>query len=754
MDPPRGGTMIDPAKCRLMSVDEKRELVRELSKNPESAPDKFQSWSRREIVDILCSDLGRERKYTGLSKQRMLDYLFRVVTGKTSGPVEHVQQKEREKEKESIPEPNTTIHQSPAKRPRKSDNPSRLPIIANNVAASDVTVPTNNPRFCQNVACRAILREKFCRRCSCCICFNYDDNKDPSLWLFCSPDQPLQKDSCGFSCHLECALKDERTGILQSGQCKKLDGGYYCTRCWKQNDLLGSWKKQLVIAKDARRLDVLCHRIFLSHKILMSTEKYLALHEIVDTALKKLEAEVGPLSGAPNMGRGIVSRLTVGAEVQKLCAQAIDAMESMFSGTSPANSRTQRPCMIPPNFIKFEAVTETSVSVSLDLDQCPMLAQEAASFNLWHRVAATESYLSNPTGIALAPLKKTLVTELAPATSYVFKVIAFKNSIELGSWEVRMKTSCQKNDPRSSMPGDAGLEQNNGSPKTNSDGQSDPSSEGVDSNNNTAVYADLNKSPESDFEYCENPEILDSDKASHHPSEHIDNLQNIQMAGARVTEVTELEEAPGLSASALDEEPNPCVQTVLLRESSNSVEHNQINLVPRSHDASKAPAGNELVVITPRYSGCVPPTAPRGLENGKENGGRNFKPKPCDNVVQNGSSKPEREPGNSSNKRTSGKLDDISHKDGCSEASYEYCVRVVRWLECEGYIETNFRVKFLTWFSLRATPYERKIVSVYVDTLIEDPVSLSGQLVDSFSETIHSKKRSSIPSGFCMDLWH
>ncbi|XP_062224056.1 VIN3-like protein 2 [Phragmites australis] len=750
MDPPREGTTIDPAKCRLMSVDEKRDLVRELSKCPESAPDKLQSWSRREIVEILCADLGRERKYTGLSKQRMLDYLFRVVTGKSSGPVEHVQ------EKESVPEPNTTNHQPPAKRPRKSDNPSRLPIIGNNSAAADVTVPTNNARFCQNVACRATLNleDKFCRRCSCCICFKYDDNKDPSLWLFCSSDQPLQKDSCGFSCHLECALKDERTGILQSGQRKKLDGGYYCTRCWKQNDLLGSWKKQLVIAKDARRLDVLCHRIFLSHKVLVSTEKYLVLHEIVDTVLKKLEAEVGPISGAPNMGRGIVSRLAVGAEVQKLCAQAIGAMESMFSGASHANSRIQRPCMIPSNFIKFEAITQTSVTVFLDLDQCPMLAQEVTCFNIWHRVAVTESYPAHLTGIILAPSKTLLVTELAPATSYIFKVVAFKNSNELGSWEVRMKTSCQKEDPRGSVPGVAGLERSNGSPKTNSDGQSDPSSEGVDSNNNTAVYADLNKSPESDFEYCENPEILDSDKASHHPGERIDNLQNIQMVAARVTEVTELEEAPGLSASALDEEPNPSIQTALLRESSNSVEHNQRSVVPRSQDASNAPAGNELVIFPPRYSGSVPPTAPRGLENAMENGARGFKGKPGDNIVQNGSSKPEREPGNSSNKRTSGKLDDIGHKDGCPEASYEYCVKVLRWLECESYIETNFRVKFLTWFSLRATPYERKIVSVYVDTLIDDPVSLSGQLVDSFSETIYSKKRSSMPSGFCMDLWH
>ena len=219
-----------------MSVDEKRELVRALSKHPESAQDKLQSWSRREIVEILCADLGRERKYTGLSKQRMLDYLFRVVNGKSSSsPAVHVQ------EKEPTPDPNTSNHQHSAKRQRKSDNPSRLPVVASNPVVADVPAPPSNARFCLNSACRAILKleDKFCKRCSCCICFKYDDNKDPSLWLFCSSEQSMQKDSCGFSCHLECALKDGRTGIMQSGQCKKLDGGYYCTRCWKQNDLLG-----------------------------------------------------------------------------------------------------------------------------------------------------------------------------------------------------------------------------------------------------------------------------------------------------------------------------------------------------------------------------------------------------------------------------------------------------------------------------------------------------------------------------------
>ncbi|KAK1614988.1 hypothetical protein QYE76_020505 [Lolium multiflorum] len=764
MDPPNAGvTAIEPAKCRLMSLDEKRELVRELSKRPETAPEKLQSWSRRDIVEILCADLGRERKYTGLSKQRMLDYLFRVVKGKASSPAVHLQEKEptptrQKKEKEPTPDPNTSNHQQAAKRQRKSENPSRLPVVASNPVTADVPALPSNARFCLNLACRAILNleDKFCRRCSCCICFKYDDNKDPSLWLFCSSEHSMQKDYCGFSCHLECALKDGRTGIMQSGQCKKLDGGYYCTRCWKQNDLLGSWKKQLVIAKDARRLDVLCYRIFLSHKVLLSTEKYLALHQIVDTAMKKLEAEVGPIVGDGNIGRGIVSRLTCGAEVQALCSQALDAMESLFSVASPPNSQFQRSSMIPFNFIKFEPITQTSINVVFDLDQCPTMAQRVTGFHMWHRVASTGFYLSNPTAIvlALAPSTAYVVRELKPATSYILKIAAYSNSNELGSWEVRLKTSCQKeDDPKVSVPGGAGVEQNNGSPKTNSGGQSDRSSEGVDSNNNTTVYADLNKSPESDFEYCENPENLDSDKTSHHPNEPTDNSRNMQVAAVRVTEVIELDEAPGLSASALDEEPNSTVQTALLRESSNSIEQIPRIEIPISQDASNPTAVNELVIPPPRFSASMPPTAPRLMENGKDIGGRSFNTKPGDNVVQNGSSKPEREPGNSSNKR-SGKFEDNGHKDGGPDASYEYCVRVVRWLECEGYIESNFRVKFLTWYSLRATPHERKIVSVYVNALIEDPVSLSGQLSDTFSEAIFSKRPPSVPSGFCMDLWH
>lgn len=102
------------------------------------------------------------------------------------------------------------------------------------------------------------------------------------------------------------------------------------------------WKKQLVIAKDARRVDVLCHRLSLSHRILSSTEKYQSLHGVVDSAMKKLEAEVGSVNDLPNLARGIVNRLSVGAEVQKMCAFAINLLDSMRSSSLFTNSQVQR----------------------------------------------------------------------------------------------------------------------------------------------------------------------------------------------------------------------------------------------------------------------------------------------------------------------------------------------------------------------------------------------------------------------------
>lgn len=94
-------------------------------------------------------------------------------------------------------------------------------------------------------------------------------------------------------------------------------------------------------AKEARRVDVLCYRIYLSYRLLDGTAKFKDLHEIIAEAKIKLEAEVGPMNGdSVKMARGIVSRLSSAADVHKLCSLAIDKADEWLanvSGTSPDN---------------------------------------------------------------------------------------------------------------------------------------------------------------------------------------------------------------------------------------------------------------------------------------------------------------------------------------------------------------------------------------------------------------------------------
>lgn len=46
---------------------------------------------------------------------------------------------------------------------------------------------------------------------------------------------------------------------------------------------------------------------------------------------------------------------------------------------------------------------------------------------------------------------------------------------------------------------------------------------------------------------------------------------------------------------------------------------------------------------------------------------------------------------------TSTKKNNLFHNvDDCFEKIYAYCVKMIRRLECEGYVEKEFRLKFLT----------------------------------------------------------
>ncbi|CAL1391580.1 unnamed protein product [Linum trigynum] len=77
--------------------------------------------------------------------------------------------------------------------------PSRLlPVTPTSGGGGDAPNQANTV-YCKNSACKATMKQgdTFCKRCSCCICHKYDDNKDPSLWMICSTDPPFQGPACG-----------------------------------------------------------------------------------------------------------------------------------------------------------------------------------------------------------------------------------------------------------------------------------------------------------------------------------------------------------------------------------------------------------------------------------------------------------------------------------------------------------------------------------------------------------------------------
>lgn len=106
------------------------------------------------------------------------------------------------------------------------------------------------------------------------------------------------------------------------------------------NILSRFWKRQLVVAKDARRVDILCSRIYLGHRLLDGTTRFKELHQIVEDAKAKLESEVGPLDGTSSkMARGIVGRLPVAADVQKLCFLAIEKADEWLSSNIQSETK-------------------------------------------------------------------------------------------------------------------------------------------------------------------------------------------------------------------------------------------------------------------------------------------------------------------------------------------------------------------------------------------------------------------------------
>ncbi|CAA6662313.1 unnamed protein product [Spirodela intermedia] len=573
----------------------------------------------------------------------------------------------------------------PAKRQRKNAHPRRLPLEASRSMERIAGESVEASKLCKNAACRASMgpEEPFCRRCSCCSCHKFDENKDPSLWLVCGSEAPSEGDSCGASYHLECVLKQEKGGVARTELGEGLDGSFYCVHCGKVNDLLGCLRKQLSTARKARRVDTLCYRLSLSRRILNGNPRVKNLHGVVDSAARKLEAEVGTLDGLPaKMGRGIVNRLSSGAEVQSLCAAAIATVDSMLSSS-----------LGPPSIsVDFEDVSPTSLTVVVGLrEEAPQLP--ATGYSLWCRKVEAAKYPVEPVAMLAEPERRFSVSGLEPSTGYVFKVVGLASSGEFGKRELWFTTPGSRKDAAIEVEGD--------SSKKKSQSPSEDCGES------------FNTLPESSSGSLQKkkPEIPDlEEEASVHGSD---------------------------GAAAEQEIPGSTVHGGSHWDSSNSTELdlNQALEPPRSEEESNEPPPPEGQAAPPPY-GCseaiILPFTPSKLETTVKTGGggegawfAEQGKEPC--------------PGSSSKKKKK-RAAPPPREGGALAADYEYC--------------TSFRVKFLTWFSLRASPQERRVVSVFVDAMADDPPSLAGQLVDTFSEGIRRKPPPPLPTGFCTKLWH
>ncbi|KAK8933665.1 VIN3-like protein 1 [Platanthera zijinensis] len=533
--------------------------------------------------------------------------------------------------------------QSSKKQPRKCDNPVRL----------SITECSDHARilYCENSACKAILssEDRFCRKCSCSICHLYDDNMDPTQWLVCTAESG-DGYLCGVSCHIECALQQKRTGVVDHGQFMQLDGSYCCASCGKVSGIIECWKKQLTVAKDAQQVGILCYRLSLSYRLLNGTSKFKELHKIVEDMMKLLEPEVGLVNGvSASIARGIVSRLSVASDVQNKCFLAIEKADACLNpvGGSNINHRDS---------LHFEEISCSSLVIVLN-KQLPSESDAIDGYKLSYRKSTEQIYKKDSVLIPRSQLR-IFVSNLQPSSDYVFRVSSFSDDRELCYTESKCSTrSAENTNAQSSMF------------KVRSLGRA--------------------------FEPVWTHEEYDAEEESYigsGASKPINTEEDQPKASVPCQLDLNVATVPDLNADIMESSP----------------EENRCSLDKNRLESSNGGAG-----------GSVP--------NGHVDGGD------VDSTLVS-APPPEFSCGLS-------QMDD----------DYEYCVKVIRRLECSGHIQKEFRMKFLTWFSLRATEQERWVVITFIRTLIEEPSSLAGQLLDTFLETVNCKR---LRNGFCVKLWH
>ncbi|KAE8687517.1 hypothetical protein F3Y22_tig00111013pilonHSYRG00060 [Hibiscus syriacus] len=511
---------------------------------------------------------------------------------------------------------------------RKQNRKGEIPVKVLPASEQPPEHGFSNSWICKKSACRAVLSKDgaFCKRCSCCICHLFDDNKDPSLWLVCTSESG-DGDYCGCSCHIECVLQREKVGVVVLGQLMQLDGSYFCASCGKVSEL----------------------------------------HEFVKDMKAKLETEVGPMNGvSAKMARGIISRLSVAGDRQKLCSLAIGKANEWKATMSNTNPKFQDSRPAACRFM-FEEVKSSSIIIVL-VELSTVSADDIKGYKLWYFESSNETYTKEPICVFPRTKRRILISNLQPCTEYTFCIVSYikaGGSVELtavGSgfkvpdlgkilqlvWA--QKLGCFEgfcsDDVEKCCAVSKIIE-----PETRKDGHMASVSRGIDLN--VALVPDLNEELTPPFE------------------------------------------------SSRDEENGYTLEQAMEADNDTSSHEIEKKAIARSHRTSDS----HTELFRNRAASL----------NGESHD--------CDSISTLVNGLPFR----------------ICNDSGDLDESFESCVKIIRWLEGEAHINQEFRLKLLTWFSLRSTEQKRRVFNTFIHTLIDDPISLAGQLVGSFSEIMSSK---------------
>ncbi|KAH7315330.1 hypothetical protein KP509_21G044600 [Ceratopteris richardii] len=584
-----------------------------------------------------------------------------------------------------------------SRKTRTKANCRKLLVVKGDKKELHSLSPSRTSIICKNLACQAVLHPEvsFCRRCSCCICKEFDDNKDPSLWISCDVDEG----GCGLSCHVECALQSGVVGVisLNTGSAH-LDGVFNCKPCGRISSLIRLWKRQLLIAKEARRVDVLYRRFCLSHRLLHGTVKYKSAYSHLDKAVKILESEVALMNkGSLKLDRCITTRLFCNAEVQELIDLALEQVESLGNSESVildvSDSGTHEEALRCD--ICFEDICSTSIVLSV-VDNRHV--EGVVGYRLWHRKSTDHCYLPIPSYMIPKSVKKVVVPDLQPNTSYIFKLIPFSSD---GDQEESEAECC------------------------------------------TGVM-------DSEMIDCEGDDFTQAGELMYRKLNHegVTKGEDLQYESSQRGTIQGISDRHGRHSSDLSNDT-----TMLARDIGGDGKGDLFlsqTVVQTGH----------TVRVGKSTTACMDDDVTSHGELGER---ETFSFEAHDNISYCQERAMDVEMTDDSNtnstywalqvhghssrmgmvlhENTSGKMNGPFY--GNCDADFcriRFTIRVVRWLEFQGFLDRKFGMKFLTWYSLRATEHEKRAVSIFIDTLRDSPLSLAAQLVDAFQDIIESKR--------------